>query len=69
MPRRFESLEPRVVLSSTYVITDLGTLPDTDSSHAADGQSVIDGRIETEFSVDQIQRLLEADEASQVAGS
>lgn len=35
-PRRFESLEPRVVLSSTYVVTDLGTLPDTDSSYAAD---------------------------------
>ena len=31
-----ESLEPRVVLSATYVVTDLGTLPDTDPSFAAD---------------------------------
>ncbi len=35
----------------------------------ADGHSVIDGRIETKFSFDQLEKLLETDEASELAGS
>ena len=33
---RLEALEPRVLLSTTYVITDLHVLDNTDSSYAAD---------------------------------